>query len=134
MTPSQAAQLEKARILVVDDEPRATEMLDRFLTMRGYSVFTARDGEHATALFQKQGAELVITDYRMPRKDGRALIDELRSVVPELPFIVVSGSLNIADLSSELRQIGVEVMAKPIDLRNLPAMIQKLLTEHRKEH
>ena len=90
----------KARILVVDDERLATQMLDRFLTMCGYSVMTAYNGDEAVALFRQFGAEAVITDFRMPHMDGRTLIDKLRIAAPDLPFIVVSGSLNVADLAA----------------------------------
>jgi DNA-binding response OmpR family regulator len=127
VTQSNANRTGKARILVVDDERPATEMLERFLAMRGYAVMTAYDGDEAIALFRQHGAEAVITDFRMPRKDGRSLIDELRKVSPDLPFIVVSGSLNVADLTAELALLGIEVLAKPIDLRTLPTKIENLL-------
>lgn len=128
-----ARKTREARILVVDDERRAAEMLDRFLTMRGYTVITAHDGDEAAALFREYGAEAVITDFRMPRKDGRFLIEELRETTPDLPFIVVSGSLNVADLASDLSLKGIEVLPKPIDLRILPRKLDALLNHRRKE-
>lgn len=128
-----ANKARKARILVVDDERPATQMLDRFLTMRGYTVVTAYNGEEAVALFGQFGAEAVITDFRMPYMDGRTLIAKLREAVPDLPFIVVSGSLNVADLAAELAQMGIEVLPKPIDLRVLPNKLDALLNQTRKE-
>ena len=77
------------RILVVDDEPQITQVLQTSLTVHGYEVRSADDGESALTVFRQWQPELVITDLSMPKMGGIALCHAIRSC-SDIPIIVLS--------------------------------------------
>ena len=81
--------MDKARVLVVDDEPQITRVLKTVLTSQGYQVRTAAEGETALVSLSEWHPELVITDLYMPRMDGVELCRRIRAV-SSIPIIVLS--------------------------------------------
>jgi CheY-like chemotaxis protein len=79
------------RILVIDDEPTALDLLRNILENEGYEVQVATNGQQGVELFHRQPCDLVITDMVMPVKDGLQTILELRNEAPDLPVIAISG-------------------------------------------
>jgi CheY-like chemotaxis protein len=80
------------RVLMAEDEWLAAEVLAEGLSEAGFTVLTARDG--LAALELAAGGEpfdLLLTDLRMPRMDGRELIARLRADRPDLPVVVMTG-------------------------------------------
>jgi len=71
------------KILVVEDDPDARELLRSILTLAGLNVVLARDGEEGLERAREVSPDLVITDISMPRLDGLGLIRRLREV-PDL--------------------------------------------------
>src|SRR4030081_2335466 len=80
---------EKARVLVVDDEPQITRVLRTVLTSQGYQVNTAAEGQAALTSFAEFRPELVITDLYMPHMDGVELCKRIRAI-SAVPIIVLS--------------------------------------------
>jgi two-component system KDP operon response regulator KdpE len=80
---------DKQRILIVDDEPQITRVLRRSLTIHGYDVRVASDGETALQTFGDWSPDLVVTDLSMPNTDGLQLCRNLRAL-SQLPIIVLS--------------------------------------------
>src|SRR5262245_15370157 len=72
----------RPRVLVVDDEKAIREMLAEFLDMEGYAVKTAEDGLAAVSELERQQFDLVISDLKMPRMGGIALLDEISKAAP----------------------------------------------------
>src|SRR6185436_13180118 len=84
-----AIATEKARVLVVDDEPQITRVLRTVLTSQGYQVRTAAEGEAALTNFAEWRPELVITDLYLPHMDGVELCRRIRAI-SAVPIIVLS--------------------------------------------
>ena len=80
-----------ARILVIDDDEQMRSLLCRILTHDGHDVFEADNGQTGIEIFDKEGADLVITDLVMPEKDGIETIVVLRRTFPALKIIAISG-------------------------------------------
>src|ERR671929_1353702 len=80
---------DKARVLVVDDEPQITRVLRTVLTSQGYQVRTAGEGDAALSNFSEWHPELVITDLFMPHMDGLELCRRIRAM-SSVPIIVLS--------------------------------------------
>lgn len=115
-------------ILVVDDEPFATKLLSDHLTMRGYRVTTASDGEEAYARFLDDPPDLVISDLRMPRCDGDTLMRRIHDHLPDLPVILVTGHLGHRDEAGvHLRSEAAGLLKKPISLLELSTLIATIL-------
>jgi CheY-like chemotaxis protein len=118
------------RILVIDDEPTTLDLLRRVLELKGYDVSTARNGQEGVELFQQQPSDLVITDMVMPVKDGLQTILDLRSDVPELPVIAISGGGTISKeryLAIAAYLDKVVTIAKPFSLEEITEAVEKLL-------
>jgi len=120
------------RILVIDDEPTALDLLRRILEMRGYEVAVATNGQEGLELFQQHGYDLVITDMVMPIKDGLQTILDLRLEAPELPVVAISGGGTI----SKERYLAVAgyldrviTIAKPFTIEQIIEAVEKLLHE-----
>jgi DNA-binding response OmpR family regulator len=118
------------RILVIDDEPTTLDLLHRVLSLKGYDVSTARNGQEGVELFQQHPSDLVITDMVMPIKDGLQTILDLRSDVPELPVIAISGGGTISKeryLAIAAYLDKVVTIAKPFSLEEITEAVEKLL-------
>jgi len=114
-------------ILLVDDEERYREVLARVLTKAGYEVVEASDGIEALSLLEKLKIDLVLSDILMPGLNGYALVARLRAKWPSMPVILTTGFLS-QDAAKNMMNGSVEFIPKPIDIAELIAMIERLLT------
>ena len=87
----------KKTILCVDDNEQALSVRKFMLETRGYRVLTALDSERALELFREGGIDLVLSDLVMPRMDGNELIRRMKELAPEVPAILISGSIKSMD-------------------------------------
>ena len=115
-------------ILVVDDEPMATDLLARFLSRCGYRVSTAADGVDALTVCDRDKPDLVLTDLRMPRMDGLELIRKLRADRESVRIIAMTGNTLMGGDSDALGAGAEIVLRKPLKLSDLHTHIQELLT------
>lgn len=116
-----------ARILIIEDEEQAVSILESFFLRRGYRVRSALDGVEGYDSFVKDGADLIITDLRMPRLDGYELLRRIRETHPKLPIIALTGSLNIARAEAQLRTMNIEhILPKPVDLKRIMEIVRSL--------
>jgi len=106
-------------VLVVDDDPLLCRLLERVLTLNGYSVTLASDGEDALVSIAADLPDLVITDLQMPRTTGWVLIAYLHDNCPLLPILVVSAVASGPTLD------GIPYLAKPFALATFIAMVQE---------
>ena len=89
--------MEKAKILVVDDESRMRKLVSDFLHHEGYAVVEAEDGEKAVDIFFEQGdIALIILDVMMPKMDGWQVCREIRRH-SEVPIIMLTAKDEISD-------------------------------------
>lgn len=80
------------RVLMAEDERLAAEVIEEGLVEAGFEVLAADDGQAAFDLFSNgAGFDLLLTDLRMPRLDGKELIARLRARRPDLPVVVMTG-------------------------------------------
>ena len=115
----------KQRILFAEDEPISRKLISMFLRREGYEVDEAKDGAEALDLLNKFKFDLVISDIRMPRVDGFAVIKRLRATSPETPFIILTSYPDDAlDLSNTPKS---SVIGKPVLFENLKTGILRLL-------
>ena len=80
------------RVLMAEDEKLAAEVLEAALVDAGFEVLAANDGQEALDLASNgAGFDLLLTDLKMPRLDGKELIAKLRASRPDLPVVVMTG-------------------------------------------
>ncbi len=80
-------------VLVVDDEAAVCDIVRMALESYGYSVLTARDGQHGLAMLQSHKSEIrvVITDSQMPVMSGGEMVELIERISPGLPIVSMSG-------------------------------------------
>jgi DNA-binding NtrC family response regulator len=124
-----------ARVLLADDDADMREMVASVLRKDGYEVIEARDGFQmlqylATHVSDDEDSpiDLVISDMRMPGKNGLDVLAGLRWADPSTPFILITG---FGDLQThmEARRLGASaVFDKPFDIEHLRNVVLNLLT------
>jgi YesN/AraC family two-component response regulator len=83
--------VEKDRILVVDDEESAREMVAKIVNQIGYEVVTAKNGREALEILRNTPSTIMITDIKMPEMDGLELIKSTRAEFPDTHIICMTG-------------------------------------------
>jgi len=119
-----------AAILIADDDPSALRFLTVFSTRLGHEAVPVDDGAQALAqLRRRSDFDLLITDYGMPGMDGLELTAAVRSDprLAGLPILMLSGNLYGADVGEVLEAGVTALMAKPLELAALRAMVADLL-------
>jgi two-component system response regulator HydG len=117
----------KARILVVDDEPSARSGMEKLLQQEGYTVDTAADGPSALAIAADNPPDVVITDLKMPKMDGVALLAKLREQDRDLPVIMVTAFGDVGSAVNAMRAGAADYLTKPVDFDALAMAIERAL-------
>jgi len=117
-----------ARILVVDDEQDVCEMLEKFLTIKGYEVSTALSGEDALALVKKEKPHIVLLDIRMPEMDGIECLEHIKEIDREIGVIMIT-AIKQDDVGKKAMELGAyDYITKPLSLQYLQdCLMVKLL-------
>jgi two-component system response regulator ResD len=118
------------RILVVDDNHVTADVIQFYLQRVGFQVTVAHDGSEALAWLDRRCFDLVVTDYRLPGLDGRALCRELRrrDAHARPPVVMVTAGAADLDLSELRRDLELtEILAKPFSPMALVRTIRERL-------
>jgi OmpR family response regulator RpaB len=116
----------KEKILVVDDEASIRRILETRLSMIGYDVVTAGDGEEALDTFRKADPDLVVLDVMMPKLDGYGVCQELRKE-SDVPIIMLTALGDVADRITGLELGADDYVVKPFSPKELEARIRSVL-------
>lgn len=114
------------RILVVDDEPRILEVVQRYLVREGFQVTTSRDGESALASFNASNPDLIILDLMLPKIDGLEVFRRLRLKSP-VPVIMLTAKGEETDRVVGLELGADDYITKPFSPRELVARVKAVL-------
>ncbi len=114
-------------ILVIDDDEDILRLLALRLAARGFRVETARSAEEGLSRIAVEPPRLVISDVRLPGKDGLALFDEVRATWPTLPVILLTAHGTIPDAVEATSRGVFGYLTKPFDSRVLLEKIDQAL-------
>ena len=117
------------RILVVDDDPNISELLNIYLEKEGYEVRTAADGNEGVALFKAYSPDLVLLDIMMPRKDGWQVCREIREI-SSVPIIMITAKGETIDKVLGLELGADDFIVKPFDMKEVFARIKAVLRRY----
>ncbi|MDO9019665.1 MAG: sigma-54 dependent transcriptional regulator [Deltaproteobacteria bacterium] len=104
-----------ARILVVDDEEDLRAFCEAALAGAGHDVATAADGVEALDALARRRFDLVLTDLRMPRLDGEALLRQVRAAWPDVAVIVLTAHGSVAKAVEAMRLGVSDFLEKPVE-------------------
>ena len=114
------------KILVVDDELSIRQILETRLSIRGYDVTLAENGEEALYLFRKINPNLVILDLMLPKIDGYEVCTEIRKG-SKVPIIMLTALGDISDRVMGLELGADDYVIKPFSPKELEARIRSVL-------
>ncbi|MGD1993019.1 MAG: hybrid sensor histidine kinase/response regulator [Anaerolineae bacterium] len=113
------------RVLVADDDARVRQTFSRNLTLDGYSVLTAADGEEALQVFREELPDIALVDVRMPRLDGFQVLRAIREQDSEAEVILVTGHGDMDTAIEALRAGASDFISKPVEQRTLEAALRR---------
>src|SRR5215813_1326055 len=123
------ATIKDMSILVVDDDQAVRDSLRRALTVQGYDVELAADGEEALFKLRTHpnATDLLVVDVLMPKLDGLELTRRLRSDGSQLPILMLTARDQVADRVAGLEAGADDYLVKPFALEELVARVRALL-------
>jgi DNA-binding response OmpR family regulator len=111
------------RVLVVDDEADAVELLQEFLRDKGYEVLAASDGEEALRKVKAERPHVILLDIRMPKMDGLEVLRRVREIDHEVGVIMVT-AINEEETGRQALQLGAfDYITKPLDFTYLERVL-----------
>ena len=117
-----------SKILIVEDDVAFCTMLKTFLQKKQYEVSTAFSGNEAISKIKKETFDVVLTDVRLPDKDGITLLDEIITNNPSTQVIVMTGYAEINMAVNAIKQGAFDYVSKPFNPDAILQTIQKALS------
>ncbi|UOD51057.1 osmolarity response regulator transcription factor OmpR [Orrella daihaiensis] len=114
-------------ILVVDDDERLRDLLQRYLTEQGFRVSVAADGKAMTELKRQTSVDLIVLDVMMPGEDGMSICRRLRSAGDKIPIILLTAKVEDSSRIMGLDLGADDYVAKPFNPRELLSRINAVL-------
>jgi DNA-binding response OmpR family regulator len=123
--------MQKANILLVEDDPNLGEVLKEYLLLKDYDVVLAPDGEEGWKAYRAGDFDLCILDVMMPIKDGFTLAREIREVDNKVPVIFLTAKALKEDTLEGFRLGGDDYITKPFSMEELLMRIKAVLRRTR---
>jgi two-component system response regulator MprA len=123
----------KAHILVVDDDPRITDLLRRILAYEGYSVASAPSGNEALNRSLERPPDLVVLDIMLPGLNGLEVAQRLREAGDNVPILMLTARDTVADRVQGLETGADDYLVKPFAPEELVARVKALLRRSQEE-
>jgi two-component system response regulator HydG len=114
------------KVLLVEDNSDAREAWSTLISSWGYQVESAEDGECALQLIEGSQPQILLLDLRLPKKDGLAVLREIRTKGLDLPTIVISGEGEIEDAVQSIKLGAYDYLRKPVDPHHLEVLLNNL--------
>jgi DNA-binding response OmpR family regulator len=121
-----------AHILIVEDEQRISDFLDRGLRAAGHVTSTAADGRTGLHLALGGDVDLVVLDLGLPDRDGLDVLRELRGSGSDVPVIVLTARGGVRDTVAGLTTGATDYVVKPFHFAELEARVALRLSESRR--
>jgi DNA-binding NtrC family response regulator len=116
-----------AKVLVIDDEQGIRSLLDTLLSRKGYDVVLADGGRKGLELFRRERPDVVVLDLNMPEMDGIAVLQQVRSLNPDQPVIILTGA-GTPEKEQRVHALRVsEFVEKEFSLHRLGDALKRLL-------
>ena len=115
------------RILVVEDEKKVSSFIKRGLEEEKYEVDTAGDGEEGLKMALGNRYDLIVLDWMLPKRDGLAVVKELRERKTSTPVLMLTAKDSLEDIIAGLDSGSDDYLTKPFAFAELLARVRALL-------
>ena len=119
------------KILVVDDEVRIREVVSEYAKVSGFECDQASDGLEAIEMVIKNDYDCIVLDIMMPRKDGLAVLKDLRDRNDTTPVLMLTAKSTVDDKCQGLYSGANDYLGKPFAMKELVARIKNLLPKNK---
>jgi len=123
--------MKNASVLIVDDEPNATRVLSAILRADAYSVHEAMSVDSALNLMKRNRIDAIITDVKMPGKDGYELFDHVSKHYPHIPVMFLTAYGKIDSAVTALSNGAFYYFVKPPDYQKLKQILANAISQSR---
>ena len=125
----------KEKILIVEDEPMHMRLMEMTLRAKNYTLLKATDGEEALDMAMRERPDLILMDIRLPKMNGFEVTQKLRGnpVFSHTPIIAITAHAMRGDRERVIESGCDTYVTKPIDTRELPAVIAEMLLKQKRE-
>ena len=121
----------KGRVLLVDDEVNAIRVLSAILSEEGYEVLTSTNVEYASNVINDNDIDVVITDYKMPGRDGMRLFEYVCEIKPDVPVVFLTAYGTIESAVAAMTRGAFYYFLKPPDYAKLKGIVARAVEQHR---
>ena len=116
-----------SNILIVDDEQSYRQLLSLVFEGDGHSIRTASNGREAIALLQREAADVIISDVKMPDIDGIEMLRAVRETHPDLGVILMTAFASVETAREAFKLGADDFIQKPFDVEELKLIVRKTL-------
>lgn len=117
--------MNRATVLVVEDDNALNEALSDTLKCAGYNVESVMDGREALRFLDDKSVDLVISDIHMPNMEGTSLLTKIKSDKPDLPVMLMTAYGTIEQAVETMRDGAVDYLVKPFEAEVLVNMVER---------
>ena len=117
-------------ILIIEDDAAFCQMLEKFLTKRGYQVQTAFTAPDAKAKFEATDFDLVLTDLRLPDYDGLKLLSDIKGRSPKTAVIVMTGYAEVGTAVTAMKKGAYDYISKPFTPDEILMLVSNALQSY----
>lgn len=122
----------KGTILIIDDNNDLLEYLKDFFMIYNYEVILAETGNEGVEKFREYLPDIVISDMRLPDKNGNIVVKEIKAISKDVPIIIITGFSDKQLILSAMRNGALDLLKKPFKPKDLRYLINKIDTLFRK--
>lgn len=114
----------KPQILVIDDEEEICNIFKKSLTLKGYTILTALDGESGLKIVKEEKPDIVLLDLMLPKMDGIEVLRHIKKIDKNIVVIVITGYGTMDTARMAMKFGAFDYITKPIDLEYMNAVIK----------
>lgn len=116
---------EGVRVMFVDDDPVTCSLMQRNCGRSGLACQAFRSARQCLDAFQQEGADIIVTDLRMPEMNGFEFLSEIRQIDEQLPVLVMTGYSSVENAVEAMKRGATDFIKKPFDFQELRLIIER---------
>jgi DNA-binding response OmpR family regulator len=116
----------RCNLLIVDDDPEMRSLLSEELEEEGYKITVAKNGLDVLSDIPFTAYDMIITDWKLPLRDGIQILKSVREIHPNIPVILIT-AFGDAKIRKKVEKAGGVYLQKPFSMEAFKEMVQSLL-------
>ena len=122
-----------SRVLIIDDDESLRKVIGYMLEEAGYDVDRAASAEEGLRLLESRRPDLVLSDIKMPKRDGIELLGDIKRIDASIPVVILTAFASVETAVEAMKRGATDYLTKPISRDDLTLTVEKTLKLHRLE-